>query len=46
MGLFYGQTEKDFITSNKQKMKFSCWGGEGAESSEELDWEGTTEGQL
>jgi len=28
-------------------MKFSyCWGGEGAESSDELDWEGTTEGQL
>jgi len=22
------------------------WGGEGAEGSEELDWEATTEGQL
>lgn len=28
------------------KNAFFCWGGEGAESSEELDWDSTTEGEL
>lgn len=28
------------------KNAFFCWGGEGAESAEELDWDGTTEGEL
>jgi len=23
-----------------------CWGGEGAESSDELDWDVTTEGEI
>jgi hypothetical protein len=23
-----------------------CWGGEGAESEDELDWEGNTEGEI
>jgi hypothetical protein len=28
------------------KNAFFCWGGEGAESVEELDWDSTTEGEL
>ena len=27
----------------KMIINFFCWGGEGAESAEELDWETTTE---